>query len=89
MKSILLRFIVGKRAAEQRAAVAHSASYGFGRPQIHQAPAGAKENNFGNTHFFRPVRGLNCFGHFVPTVGTVGYYRSLLRSFRKFFCASF
>jgi len=36
--------IASALAAEQRTIVAHSASYGFSRPQIHQAPAGAKEN---------------------------------------------
>jgi hypothetical protein len=35
--------IAGALAAEQRTVVAHSASYGFSRPQTHQAPVGAKE----------------------------------------------
>jgi len=33
--------IAGKVAAEQRAAVAHSTSYGVDRPQTLKAPAGA------------------------------------------------
>jgi hypothetical protein len=78
-KSFML--IAGDSAAEQRAIVAHSASYGFDRPQIYQAPAGATENHGSTSHFFRPIRGLNNFFHSVPTVDTVGYYRSLLRSF--------
>ena len=73
--------IAGDLAAEQRAIVAHSASYGFDRPQISQAPPGATESHGSTSHFFRPIRGLNCFLHSVPTVDTVGYYRSLLRSF--------
>jgi hypothetical protein len=73
--------IAGDLAAEQRTIIAHSASYGSDRPQISQAPAGAIENHGSTSHFFRPIRGLNCFSHFVPTVDTVGYYRSLLRSF--------
>ena len=67
-------------AAEQRAVVAHSASYGFDRPRISQAPAGATENHDLKPHFFRPVRGLNHFADIVPTANAVGYYLSLLRS---------
>lgn len=68
-------------AAEQRAIVAHSASYGFDHPQISQAPAGATENQGSKTRFFRPCRSLNRFANINPTVVTVGYYRALLRSF--------
>jgi hypothetical protein len=49
------------QAAEQRTAVAHSASYGNKCRRIFQAPAGATENKGLTTHFFRPVRGLNRF----------------------------
>jgi hypothetical protein len=73
--------IGGDLAAEQRAIVAHSASYGFNRPHFSQAPAGAKENHGSISHFFRPIRGLSCFLHAVPTVDTVGCYRTLLHSF--------
>jgi hypothetical protein len=69
-----------REAAEQQTIVAHSASYGFSRPQISQAPAGATENRRSKSRFFRPVRGLNYFNHSVPTVFTVGYCRPLLRS---------
>ena len=31
-------------AAEQRTVIAHSVSYGLGRPHFSKAPAGAKEN---------------------------------------------
>jgi hypothetical protein len=72
--------IAGDLAAEQRAIVAHSASYGSDRPHISQAPTGATENHGSSSHFFRPIRGLNCFLS-IPTVVTVGYYRLLLRSF--------
>ncbi len=72
--------IAGALAAEQRTVVAHSASYGSGRPQISQAPAGATENHYSITHFFRPIRGLNHFLDDVPTANAVGYYLSLLRS---------
>jgi hypothetical protein len=53
--------IAGDLAAEQRAIVAHSASYGSDRPQISQAPAGATENHGSTAYFFRPIRGLNYF----------------------------
>jgi hypothetical protein len=79
MKSILITYIVGKRAAEQPAIVAHSASYGFSRPQISKAPAGATENHTIKIHLFRPIRGLNYFADIVPTVVTVGYFRARLR----------
>ena len=72
--------IAGDLAAEQRAIVAHSASYGSDRPQISQAPDGTTENRGSIPHFFRPIRGLNNFYHRIPTVGTVGYCRTLLRS---------
>ncbi|HZF01906.1 MAG TPA: hypothetical protein VE344_08430 [Methylomirabilota bacterium] len=81
MKSNSSGFIAGEKAAEQRAAVAHSASYGKMCHCIFQAPAGAKENHETKAHFFRPIRGLNCFADIVPTVVTVGYYHALLRSF--------
>ena len=68
-------------AAEQRAIVAHSASYGVDRPQISQAPAGATENHGSTSHFFRPIRGLNRLANINPTVGTVGYYHTPLRGF--------
>ena len=70
--------VAGDLAAEQRAIVAHSASYGFDRPQISQAPAGAAENHGSTFHFFRPIRGLNRFLHSIPTIGIVGYYRAPL-----------
>jgi hypothetical protein len=72
--------IAGDLAAEPRAIVAHSASYGSNRPHISQAPAGATENQGLISHFFCPIRGLNYFSHSIPTVDTVGYYRTLLRS---------
>lgn len=62
-------------AAEQRAIVAHSASYGFNRPQTHQAPAGAKENRHLATYSFRPIRGLNRFANTFPR-----FHRGLLSS---------
>ena len=65
--------ITKNQAAEQRAIVAHSASYGFSRPQISPAPAGATENQFSTTHFFRPVRGLNPFA-----IRSHGCHRGLL-----------
>ncbi len=68
-------------AAEQRAIVAHSASYGSGHPQISQAPAGAAENHFELCPNLSPHPELGKFLDIVPTVITVGYYRSLLRSF--------
>ena len=74
--------IAGDLAAEQRAIVAHSASYGSDRPPIAKAPAGATENHSIAAQIFsRPVRGLNCFLDNVPTADAVGYYRTLLRSF--------
>jgi hypothetical protein len=53
--------IASDLAAEQRTIVAHSASYGFYRPQFDQAPAGATENHGSTPYFFRPIRGLNYF----------------------------
>ena len=50
--------IAGALAAEQRAIVAHSASYGFGRPRISKAPAGAAENKFDFTRNLSPHPGL-------------------------------
>jgi hypothetical protein len=73
--------IAGDLAAELRAIVAHSASYGFNRPHIFQATAGATENHDSAPYFFRPIRSLKYFIHSVPTVGIVGYCRTLLRSF--------
>lgn len=69
-----------KKAAEQRTAVAHSVSYGKTWRCDSQTPVGAIENRALKIHFFRFVRGLNDYDRFVPTVSTVGYYRSLLRS---------
>ena len=80
MNSGSFMLIAGVPAAERRALVAHSASYGVSRPQIFQAPAGAIDNHGSKTKFFRPIQGFNYFNHPVPTVFTVGYYRSLLRS---------
>jgi hypothetical protein len=68
MKNHVAYINAGNLAAEQRAIVAHSASYGFSRPQIFQAPAGATENCATKIHFFRPIRGLNYFADIVPTV---------------------
>jgi hypothetical protein len=66
--------------AEQRAIVAHSASYGIGRPQIFQAPAGAEENHLDSSKNLSPHPGLkSIFDQRFPTVITVGYYRSPLR----------
>ena len=73
--------IAGNLAAEQRAIVAHSASYGKPCHQISQAPAGAKENHSITQIVCRPIRGLNRFANIHPTVVTVGYFLSLLRSF--------
>jgi hypothetical protein len=58
--------IAGVKAAEQRAGIAHSGSYGLQCPNFHQAPVGAKENHHLNTHFFRPIRGLNHFANMFP-----------------------
>jgi ABC-type microcin C transport system permease subunit YejB len=80
MNSKSFMLIAGKIAAEQRAAVAHSASYGFDRPQISQAPAGATENHGSKINFFRPIQGLNSLLDNVPTAIAVGYYHTLLRS---------
>jgi hypothetical protein len=65
--------IAGALAAEQRTAVAHSASYGFNHPQTHQAPAGAKKDHRSITHFFRPIRGLNRLANTAPR-----FHRELL-----------
>jgi hypothetical protein len=73
--------IAGALAAEQRPAVAHSASYGKPCRRISQAPVGAAENPDSTTHLSRPVRGLNYLADTVPTANAVGYYLSLLRSF--------
>jgi hypothetical protein len=45
-------------AAEQRTIVAHSASYGFDRPQIFPAPAGAEENQLDPPKNLSPHPGL-------------------------------
>jgi hypothetical protein len=79
MKPKSFMLIAGDLAAEQRAIVAHSASYGSDCPHISQAPAEATENHGSKTRFFRPCRGLNYFSHSVPTIGIVGYYRAPLR----------
>lgn len=61
-KTFLL--IAGTLAAEQRPAVAHSASYGSGHPPISQAPAGAIENCLFTTPIvFRAFRCLNNLRH--------------------------
>jgi hypothetical protein len=65
--------IAGALAAEQRAIVAHSVSYGSGHPQISQAPAGAAENHGSITVFFRPIRGSNYFA-----IRSHGCHRGLL-----------
>jgi len=59
-------FIASDLAAEQRTVVAHSASYGSGRPQISQAPAGAAEKRDQKDHFFRPIRGFDYFPNTFP-----------------------
>jgi hypothetical protein len=67
-------------ATEQRATVAHSASYGFGRPQIFPAPAGAEENQLDSPRNLSPHPGLkSIFVQRLPTVITVGYCRTPLR----------
>ena len=73
LKPKTFMLIAGALAAEQRPAVAHSASYGFNRPRTHQAPAGARENHHSTTHFVRPVRGLNRFANTFPR-----FHRGLL-----------
>jgi hypothetical protein len=61
--------IAGALAAEQRAIVAHSASYGLGRPRILKAPAGAADGCFIDTNiFFRAIRRLNGTGQFSHSV---------------------
>ena len=60
---LIVMLIAGEIAAEQRATVAHSATYGSNRPHISQAPAGATENQGSITHFFRPIRGVFSFVH--------------------------
>ena len=60
--------IAAAPAAERRAIVAPSASYGFDRPHISKAPAGAKENRGSKAYFFRPWRGLNHFGAHCSSV---------------------
>ena len=42
---------------------------------------GAIENRGSKACFSRPIRGLSYFTNINPTVGTVGYYHTLLRSF--------
>jgi hypothetical protein len=86
VKPKTFKLIVGNSAAEQRLVVAHSVSYGFGRPKGSKAPAGAIESYGSTTHFFRPVRGLNHVTNIVPTVVTVGYYRSPLRGCHPLTC---
>jgi hypothetical protein len=73
--------LAGALAAEQRTTVAHSTSYGSGRPRTSQAPAGAAKNYRSKPHLFRPIRGLNRFLEIVPTADAEGYFLSLLRSF--------
>jgi hypothetical protein len=50
--------IAGNSAAEQRAIVAHSASYGFNRMPNLKAPAGATENHGSKFPFLPPHPGL-------------------------------
>ena len=71
--------IAAALAAEQRPAVAHSASYGKPCQRISQAPAGAAENLDSTIHLFRPSRGLKTFADTIPTAIAVGYYRAPLR----------
>jgi hypothetical protein len=73
VKQKTFMLIAGVLAAEQRAPVAHSVSYGSGRPQIPQAPAGATENQDSTTNSFRPIRGLNRSANTFPR-----FYRGLL-----------
>jgi hypothetical protein len=61
MKPELFMLIAGDLAAEQRAIVAHSASYGSDRPQISQAPAGGVRKPRFNTSFLSPHPGLESF----------------------------
>jgi hypothetical protein len=75
MKLKNLMLIAGALAAEQRTAVAHSASYGSGHPQYSQAPAGATEKQRSITDVFRPVRGLIVLQTSFPR-----FYRGLLSS---------
>jgi hypothetical protein len=70
-------------AAEQRAIVAHSASYGFGRPQIFPAPAGAEENHLDSPKNLSPHPGLKYFHQCFPTALAVGYCRTPLRGWKK------
>jgi hypothetical protein len=65
MKPKTFMLIAGALAAEQRTVVAYSASYGFNRPQTHQAPAGAKEINSTAAQIVcRAVRSLNGLARF-------------------------
>jgi hypothetical protein len=65
VKSKTFILIAGALAAEQRAIVAHSASYGFNRPQTHQAPAGAKENYSSATQIVcRAIRRSKILEHY-------------------------
>ena len=80
MKPKTFILIVGETAAEQRAIVAHSASYGVGRPQVFPAPAGAAENQLDSSKILSPYPGLkSIFDQRLPTVITVGYCRTPLR----------
>ncbi len=65
-------------ATEWRQPVAHSVSYGLDVLSVIN-PGGAAESNRTLAQFLSPLRGLNRFSS-VPTISTVGYYRSLLRS---------
>ena len=65
MKPKTFTLIAGTLAAEQRTAVAHSASYGSGHPHISQVPAGAKENHFITTQIIcRAIRRLNILRYY-------------------------
>jgi len=72
---------VALEAAEQRTVVAHSDSYGFGVRNSPKPRQGRQKTGTCHAPVFRPIRGWEIFCGHIPTVGTVGYYRTLLRSF--------
>jgi len=65
-------------AAERRQIVAHSASCGLAA-LFGTSSGGAAEDRCSSTGFLSPLPGLKHFSPF-PMVGTMGYYRPLLRS---------
>jgi hypothetical protein len=80
MKPKTFMLIAVEIAAEQRATVAHSASYGFSRPQIFPAPAGAEENHLDSPKNLSPHPGRkSIFDQSFPTAITVCYCRTPLR----------